>query len=105
MKDFHFIFLSPKTIACIARGAVSLEQHYYIHSHGWCNAYHVIVDYPNGYSASIICEPRDGETDIWEVALLKGNELCCDDDGFDGIMAQHISEEEVITICDEIYFM
>ena len=101
----NLTFLSSKTIACIARGAVSLEQKYHYHSHGWSNHYSVRVIYPNGYGASIICEPEDGETDIWEVALLKDGELCCDDDGFDGIIAQNISEEEVIQTCDRIYFM
>ena len=98
--------LSPKTIAHIVRGAVSLEQKYYYHSHGWRNRYSVIVTYPNGYGASIFCdEPEDGETDIWDIFLLKDSELCCDDDGWDAEMASEIGEEEVIEICDYIYFM
>lgn len=98
--------LSPETIACIARGAVSLEQKYYYHSHGWSNRYSVIVTYPNGYGASIFCtEPLDGEADIWEVFLLKDGELCYGDDEWDAQIASDINEEEVIRICDHIYFM
>ena len=97
--------LSPKTIACIARGATGLVQKYYYNSHGWSNHYSVVVDYPNGYSASIICEPRGGRTDIWEVGLLKDGKLDSDDEGWDGIMGDHLTEEEVIEICDRIYFM
>ncbi len=97
--------LSPKTIACIARGAVRLEQNYYYHSHGWSNHYCVRVAYPNGYGASIVCEPElsDGETDIWEVALLKDGELYVDAEDMDFVWS-NLTEEDVIEVCDRIYF-
>jgi hypothetical protein len=98
-------FLSPKTIACIARGAVRLEQNYYYHSHWWSNHYHVRVTYPNGLGASIVCEPElsDGEADIWEVALLKDGELYVDAEGMDCVWS-NLTEEDVIRQCDHIYF-
>ena len=99
-----YFSLSPQTIVCIARGAVSLEQNYHYHSHGWSNRYHVRVAYPNGYGASIICEPEEGEADIWEVGLLKDGKLWSDDEGYDCIWSD-LSEEEVVRICDHIYFM
>ena len=101
----HFSFLSPKTIARIARGSVSLEQNYYYYSHGWSNRYCIRVAYPNGYGASIVLASDWDEEECWEVALLKDGELDCDDDGWDGIMADHATEEEVIEICDRIFFM
>ena len=99
--------LSPKTIARIARGAVSLEQYYYYHSHGWSNRYRVRVTYPNGYGASItcdseLCESYD-ETDIWEVALTEDGELYKDTEGRDYIWSG-LTEEDVVTLCDRIYF-
>ena len=100
-------FLSPKTIACIARGAVRLEQSYYYHSHGWSNHYHVRVAYPNGYGVSIVYEPElsDGESDIWEAALLnEDGELYEDADGMDCVWS-NLTEEDVIRFCDRIYFL
>lgn len=98
-------FLSPKTIACIARGAVRLEQNYYYHSHGWSNHYYVRVTYPNGFGASIVCEPElsDGEADIWEVALLKDGKLYVDAGDMDYVWP-NLTEEGVIRQCDHIYF-
>ena len=97
--------LSPKTIVCIARGAVSLEQNYYYHSHGWSDLYQVRVTYPNGLGASIIIcrEPDEGETDIWEVALLKDGKLYIDSEGMDFTWSD-LTEEKVIELCDRIYF-
>ena len=97
-------FLSPKTIACIARGAVRLEQYYFYHSHGWSNRYCVRVAYPNGYGASIICWPEYGHTDIWEVALLdKDDKLYEDAEGMDYTWSG-LTEEDVVAMCDRIYF-
>ncbi len=96
--------LSPKTLGRIARGAVSLEQHYYFQSHGWDNHYHVRVLYPNGFGASIVCFPKNGETDIWEVALTNADgELYEDAEGLDYIWS-FLTEEEVVEQCDRIYF-
>ena len=101
----HFSPLSPQTIVRIARGAVSLEQNYHYHSHGWGNHYQVRVAYPNGYGASIVCfEPEGDETDIWEVGLLQDGKLWSDDEGYDCIWPD-LSEEDVVRICDHIYFM
>ena len=97
-------FLSPKTIAHIARGSVSLEQNYYYHSHGWSNHYCVRVTYPNGYGASIIfLESDQDEEKSWEVAILKDGELLIEDDGYDYVWS-FLSEEEVIDLCDTIFY-
>ena len=97
-------FLSPKTIARIARGSVSLEQNYYYHSHGWSNHYCVRVTYPNGYGASIIfLESDQDEEKSWEVAILKDGELLIEDDGYDYVWS-FLSEEEVIDLCDTIFY-
>ena len=96
----NFSFLSPNTLARIARGAVSLEQKYYYHSHGWSNRYSIRVTYPNGYGASIVFDNED----CWDVFLLKDDELWSDDDGYDWTWSD-LTEEEVIEICDHIYFM
>ncbi len=93
-------------IARIARGAVSFEQSYYHQSHGWFDRYQIRVTYPNGYGASIVCcdAPEEGQTYIWDVFLLKDGK-CCGDDDWDGEMASQTNEEEVVKICDRIYFM
>ena len=95
--------ISPKTIACIARGSVSLEQKYFYHSHGWSNHYCIRVTYPNGYGASIIFDPGWGNEKCWEVALLKDGVLLIEDDGYDHVWSD-LTEEEVIKICDNIFF-
>ena len=97
-------FLSPKTIVRIARGAVSLEQYcFYHYSHEWSNRYQVRVTYPNGYGASIVFVPDWDDDECWEVGLLKDGELWSDDDEGDCIWPD-LTEEEVINICDRIYF-
>lgn len=95
-------FLSPKTIACIARGAVSLEQCY--HHYEWGNHYQVRVTYPNGLGALIeLCRrPECGEADVWEVSLLKGGKLYIDSDGMDFTWSD-LAEEDVIWHCSHIY--
>lgn len=97
-------FLSPETIACIARGSVSLEQNYYYHSHGWSNYYCVRVAYPNGFGASINCYPLDSGADIWEVALLKGDKLYVEPDGTDVVWSD-LTEKDVIAHCNRIFFL
>ena len=95
--------ISPKTIACIARGATSLEQKYYYHSLGWSNRYCIRVTYPNGYGASIIFDPGWDDEECWEVALLKDDELLVEDDGYDYTWSD-LTEEEVVELCDSFYF-
>lgn len=99
----HFSFLSPNTIARIARGSVSLEQNYYYHCHGWSNRYCVRVTYPNGYGASIVFIPNWSNEDCWDVALLKDGELLIEDDGYDYVWSFQ-TEEDVIELCDYIFF-
>ena len=99
----NLTFLSPKTIARIARGAVSLEQNYYYHSHGWSNHYQVRVTYPNGYGASIVLAPDWDDEECWEVGLLKGGTLYIDSEGVDYTWSD-LTEEDVIELCDRIYF-
>lgn len=96
-------FLSPKTIARIARGCISLEQKYYYHSHGWSNRYCIRVTYPNGYGASIALISDWEDEDCWDVALLKDGELLVEDDGYDYVWS-FLTEEEVIALCDKIFF-
>lgn len=96
-------FLSPNTIAHIARGAVSFEQYYFYHSHGWSNRYQVRVTYPNGYGASIVLVPDWDNDECWEVGLLKDDELWSDDEGYDCTWSD-LTEEDVIEICNYIYF-
>ena len=100
----HFSFLSPNTIAKIARGAVLLEQNYYYHSHGWCNHYCVRVAYPNGYGASIVFVSNSDDKKCWEIAIQKDGELWTDDDGLDYIWSD-LTEEGVVETSDHIYFM
>lgn len=95
--------ISPKTIARIARGATSLEQKYYYHSHGWSNRYCIRVTYPNGYGASIIFDPGWDDEECWEVALLKDDELYVDAEGMDYVWS-NLTEEDMIRQCDHIYF-
>lgn len=105
-KDINMMpihFLSPRTIACIARGAVSLEQHYYYHSWGWSNHYCVRVTYPNGNGASIVSYPGWEDEACWDVALLKDGELLVEDDGYDYTWS-NLTEADVIEICDYIFF-
>lgn len=99
----NLTFLSPKTIARIVRGSVSLEQNCYYHSHGWDNRYCVRVTYPNGYGASIIFSPDWDEEKCWEVGLLKDG-IWGDEEGY-GYAWPHLTEEEVVRVCDSIYFM
>lgn len=98
-------FLSPKTIARIARGAASFEERYYYHSHGWSNHYSVRVTYPNGWGAYIACmsELSDDETGTWAVDLMKDGKLYEDADGMDYVWSD-LTEEDVIRQCDRIYF-
>lgn len=99
-------FISPKTIARIARGAVWLKQSYHYHSHEeWESIrYRIRVAYPNGYGASIIVMSMSiDDSDAWEVTLLKDDELWHDDEGNDSVWSD-LTEEEVIQICDRIYF-
>jgi len=99
----NLAFLSPETIACIARGSVSLEQKYYYHCHGWSHRYCVGVTYPNGWGASIVCSyPLDSGADIWEVALLKDGKLY-EPDGMDCSWSD-LTEKDVIDICNRIFF-
>ena len=98
----NYPFISPKTIARIARGSVSLEQKYYYHSHGWDNHYCIRVTYPNGMGASIVFDPFcDGE-DNWEVALLKDGKLFIDSKGMDYVWSD-LTEEKMHDLCDYIY--
>ena len=61
------------------------------------------VYYPNGYGASIIkfYGSYGGIHDLWEVAVLKGSELCydtpltCDVEGY-------LTEAEVVGLCRDI---
>ena len=99
----HFSLLSPKAIAHIARGSVSLEQNYYYHCHGWSNRYCVRVIYPNGYGASIAFIPGWEDEECWDVALLKDGELLVEDDGYDYTWS-NLTEADVIEICDYIFF-
>lgn len=99
----NFSFLSPNTIVKIARGSVSLEQHYYSYNYGRCNRYNVKVTYPNGYGASITFIPDWEDEDCWDVALLKDGELLIEDDGYDYTWSD-LTEADVIKICDYIFF-
>ena len=84
----------------IGRGAVLCERS------PRCGGISYRVDYPNGYGASIIkCFGSYGvEEDLWEVAVLKGGELCYDTPITDDVIGW-LTEEEVIAICDQIYFL
>lgn len=102
----NFSPLSPKTIARIARGAVSIsiKQNHFFNPDGWSNYYGIRVTYPNGYGASITFVPDEDDEDCWEVDLLKDDELWSDDDGCDCTWSYR-TEEEMIELCDHIYFM
>ena len=64
------------------------------------------VYYPNGYGASIIkfSGSYGGTDDLWEVAVLKDGELCYDTPITDDVLG-YITEEEVVTACDEIFYL
>ena len=101
--------LSPKTIAHIARGASSFEQHYPCQSDWWCDCRRYVVTYPNGYGASIfttslMSEALRDEDEIWEVAFLnKNGDIYEDAEGMDQTWS-FLTEKEVIRVCDYIYF-
>lgn len=44
------------------------------------NEYHKVVKFDNGYSASIVCNHMSygHESGLFEVAVLKGNDICYD---------------------------
>lgn len=99
----NFSFVSPNTIVKIARGSVSLEQHYYSYNYGRSDRYNVKVTYPNGYGASITFIPGWEDEECWDVALLKDGELLIEDDGYDYTWS-NLTEADVIEICDYIFF-
>ena len=62
------------------------------------------IKYPNGYGASIIKRPfisYGGERDLWELAVLKGNDLCYDTPITDDVLGW-LTEEEVVALCAKI---
>ena len=96
----HFSSLSPKALLRIMRGSVSFSQKpSTLKGGGW--AYR--VSYPNGYGASIVFSPAWDDEECWDVALLKDGELFIEDDGYDYTWSDQ-TEEDVIELCDYIYF-
>ena len=97
----NFSKLTPEAIRHIGRGAVLVRER--------TNHYDGIgyrVDYPNGYGASIVkfTGSYGAEEDLWEVAVLKGGELCYDTPITDDVVGW-LTEERVIALCDQIYFL
>jgi hypothetical protein len=101
MKDFSYF---PNFVSRITRGAVCVAQKSrYLSSEKefW---YSIRVCYPNGYGVSVIYQSDlDSDDDGWEVAIFKDGELCRDY-GADGILAVSADEEEVVRLCDKVYF-
>lgn len=95
--------LTPNAIRHIMRGSVSFEMKRHVYDdRGW----HCIVHYPNGYGASIVkfSGSYGGESDLWEVAVLKGDKLCYDTPVTEDVLG-YLTEELVVATCDEIYFL
>lgn len=97
-------YLSTNTITCIARGSTSLVQEYEYAPEGWCRRYRAKIAYPNKYGVSIIGYPQDGHVYFWDVTLLEDGKPLVEDDGYDYTWSDLTSEEEIIRICDNIYF-
>lgn len=99
----YFSPLSPKSLLHILRGAVWFKQMPHPADAGGI-AYR--IHYPNGYGASIIKSSSSygGELDLWEVAVLKDDELCYDTPLTDDVVG-YLTEEEVVAICDDIFYL
>ena len=64
------------------------------------------VTYPNGYGVSIIKNPSSygWEDDLWELAVLKDNELCYDTSITNDVCG-YLTEDEVVSICDGVFHL
>ena len=97
----NFSLLSPLAYAKIIRGAIRVEFGLRYDA-DWFKYSQYRVTYPGGYGASIVGRSVDG-VDKWEVAELRKGELYIDDDGSD-FVDSGLTEEDVVRICDNIYF-
>ena len=100
----HFSFLSPKGLLRIMRGSVSFSQEpSTFEGGGWVYR----VSYPNGYGASIVKRlySYGCEDDLWEVAVLdKDGDLCYDTPITNDVLG-YLTEEEVVAVCDDIFYL
>lgn len=99
----NFSSLTPASLQRIMRGSVSFSQKPSTFlGGGW--AYR--VSYPNGYGASIIKNlfSYGGKDNLWEVAVLKDDDLCYDTPITPDVLG-YLTEEEVVATCDDIYFL
>lgn len=94
----NFSFLSFKAWSQITRCALAWTQRH-SSENGLCYRVH----YPNGYGASIVKhECSYGyRQDLWELAVLKGEELCYDTKITDDVCG-YLTEEQVVSICGRI---
>ncbi len=95
----NFSLLSHKAWSHITRGAVSWRQ-----KHSSDNRLSYRVTYPNGYGVSIIkdCCSYGWQDDLWELAILKDDELCYDTWITEDVCG-YLTEEDVVAICDDVF--
>ena len=62
-----------------------------------------VADFPNGYSASVICGPGTygGDAGLYELAVMHDGSLCYDTPITDDVLG-HLSENDVTRILGEI---
>lgn len=98
MSSHEFSLLSDETLSAIEKtNPLKIED-------GTRNGGpRYVVDYPNGYSASIIkhCASYGGTDDLWELAVLKNGGVCYDTPITDDVIGW-LSEEEVVELCRQI---
>ena len=92
----NYTFLSESTLTAITDGAVDY------HVYSMDNGFHVLVEYPNGYAASITKNMfTSGISDLWEIAILYDDEICRDTPITDDVLP-YLNEEMVLVYCEKI---
>ena len=98
INEMNFSFIIPEAWESIIHLAVSCKQ-------TWREdalLYEVI--YPNGYGASIIKVAHGSygwQDDLWELAVLKDDELCYDTYITDDVLG-YLTDGQVVTCCMDI---
>lgn len=92
----NYTFLSANVFAAITEGSVC----HYVYP--MVDGFHILVDYPNGFTASITKNSITSKnSDLWEIAILYDNEICFDTPITDDVLP-YLDDEKVLAYCNEI---
>lgn len=93
----NYTFMSEYSLYYILKDSVSYKITEYL------GGYHIKVEYPNGYGASIVKHDSSygRSEDLWELAVLHNGAICYDTPMTDDVIG-YLDDDEVGSFCTTI---